>query len=146
MRDVYEREEWIHKAFRAQPGEEPEKLNVKDPKKDFQLGITYEYDMGDSWEHQIILMGRADARLHRTLGVEGDAPVICLSGEGHPCAEDCGSAPGWEDLKAAFKKQKAGKERKDWYKTVCWNGDPKGLDPYEWDILGVNDELQKIKP
>ena len=146
LRDVYEREEWIHKAFRAQPGEEPEKLNVKDPKKDFQLGITYEYDMGDSWEHQIILMGRADARLHRTLGVEGDAPVICLSGEGHPCAEDCGSAPGWEDLKAAFKKQKAGKERKDWYKTVCWNGDPKGLDPYEWDILGVNDELQKIKP
>ena len=146
LRDVYEREEWTHKPFRVEPGAEPEVLNVKDPKKDLQLGITYEYDMGDSWEHQIILMGRADAGLHRTLGVEGDAPVICLSGEGHPCAEDCGSAPGWEDLKAAFKKQKGGKERKDWYKTICLNGDPKGLDPYEWDILGVNDELQKIKP
>ena len=146
LRDVYEREEWTHKAYNAISGAEDEKLNVKHPKKDLRLGITYEYDMGDSWEHQIILMGRADPGLHRTFGVEGDVPVMCLGGEGHPCAEDCGSADGWEDLKAAFKKQKGSKERKDWYKTVCLNGDPKGLDPYEWDILGVNDELQKIKP
>ncbi|CAF9927753.1 MAG: hypothetical protein HETSPECPRED_006672 [Heterodermia speciosa] len=146
LRDVYERQEWTHKAHDAEPGAEPEKLNMEDAEKGLRLGITYEYDMGDGWEHQIILMGRADPGLHRTLGVEGDVAVVCLSGEGHPCAEDCGSAPGWEDLKAAFKKQKGDKGRKDWYKHVCLNGDPKGLDPYKWSILEVNDELQKIKP
>jgi hypothetical protein len=34
---------------------------------------------------------------------------------------------------------------KGWHKTSCANGDPKGLDPYKWDIFDVNDELAKIK-
>jgi hypothetical protein len=35
--------------------------------------------------------------------------------------------------------------KRKWYKTFCANGDPNGLDPYQWDILSVNDQLFKIK-
>jgi hypothetical protein len=28
---------------------------------------------------------------------------------------------------------------------MCANGDPKGLDSYKWDVLEMNDELQKKK-
>lgn len=108
--------------------------------------LTYEYDMGDSWEHQICVLGRADDHLGKTLGVnEFNQKLICVTGEGHACAEDCGGPPGWEDLKDTFKKTRGGdKYRKDWYKNVCLSGDKKGLDPYKWDILDVNARLADV--
>jgi hypothetical protein len=48
-------------------------------------------------------------------------------------------------LKAVFKKKGDASGKKAWYKTVCANGDPKGLDPWKWDIIDVNDGLSKIK-
>jgi hypothetical protein len=65
--------------------------------------------------------------------------------QGHPCAEDCGGSGGWESLKDAFKKKGDAEGRKKWYKQGCGNGDPKGLDPWKWDVFDVNDELAKIK-
>ncbi|KAL8860191.1 MAG: hypothetical protein Q9178_003455 [Gyalolechia marmorata] len=132
LRDVFERKEW--------ETEDGSKISG-------QIQVRYEYDMGDSWDHQIVLLGRAEKGLHNVLGGGGeDTPkVLCIGGEGHPCAEDCGSEPGWEDLKNAFKKQKGDKSRREWYKTMCANGDPKGLDPYKWDILDVNDQLMKVE-
>ena len=109
--------------------------------------LTYEYDMGDSWKHDIYVLGRADDHLGNTLGLreDGDQRILCISGEGHGCAEDCGSYPGWEDLKEAFKKTKGGdKERREWYKKYCLNGDPKGLDPHNWSILDVNAQLSEV--
>ena len=35
--------------------------------------------------------------------------------------------------------------RKAWYKESCANGDPKGLDPFKWSILDVNDDLAELK-
>ena len=35
--------------------------------------------------------------------------------------------------------------RKEWYKKYCANGDPKGLDPYKWSVVDVNDALAEIK-
>ncbi|KAI4270991.1 MAG: hypothetical protein LQ337_006324 [Flavoplaca oasis] len=129
--DVFERKEW-----ETEDG----------TKTTAQIQLRYEYDMGDGWDHQIVLLGRAEKGLHDVLGGGGDAPkILCIGGEGHPCAEDCGSAPGWEDLKDAFKKQKGDRSRREWYKTMCANGDPKGLDPYKWDILEVNDQLRTVE-
>ncbi|KAL8767605.1 MAG: hypothetical protein Q9209_005935 [Squamulea sp. 1 TL-2023] len=136
LRDVFEREEWEK--------EDGKKIKVSN-KPGAQLHLRYEYDIGDGWDHQINLLGRAEKNLHDVLGGPGAPAILCLGGEGHPCAEDCGSEPGWEDLKDAFKKSRGDKERKDWYKTVCANGDPKGLDPYRWDMFEVNDELAKVK-
>ena len=51
--------------------------------------MEYEYDFGDSWFHEITLIGREDAT----------DTFQCIDGEGHGCAEDVGSIKGWADLK-----------------------------------------------
>lgn len=114
---------------------------------EMKLGLEYEYDHGDGWTHQITLLGRADPGLHRAVGGSDAPAVLCLGGEGHPCAEDCGSAPGWEHLKEIFTKprKKDPDDLKDWYKTVCANGDPEGLNPWKWDIFQVNGQLARLK-
>jgi hypothetical protein len=107
-----------------------------------KVEVTYEYDHGDSWLHDITFLGRADPNLRKTLGVPDKLEAFCLGGEGHHAAEDCGSTPGWENLKNVFKKGRKDPEGlKKWYKTRCANGDPKGLDPYKWDMWDVNDAL-----
>lgn len=109
--------------------------------------LFWKYDMGDGWEHEVHLLGVEDASLRTTLGVAKDNVVACLSGEGHPCAEDVGGTGRWAELKKIF----ADPARPDpeklrrWYKGDCANGDPKGLDPYKWDMAKVNDELRNIK-
>lgn len=109
-----------------------------------QVVVTYEYDHGDSWEHEIRLLGRADPILRPSMLIPENMKAVCLSGEGHPCAEDCGGELGWEDLKRCFKGKKDPEGRRDWYKYTCANGDPKGLDPFRWDILEVNRRLLKM--
>lgn len=131
LKDVYEKKDWKDEDGKLVEADGP-------------LQLRYEYDMGDSWEHQITLLGRADQQLHESIGGPGAPRGLCLSGEGHPCAEDCGSAPGWKDLKATFKKVRGDKDLKEWYKKMCSNGDPKGLDPYKWSILDVNDGIGEL--
>lgn len=105
---------------------------LEDKEYNGRTTLTYEYDMGDGWEHEISVLGRADSHLGDALGVnEFNQKILCISGEGHGCAEDCGGPPGWENLKDTFKKARGGdKDLKDWYKNMCLNGDKKGLDPY----------------
>ena len=125
LADVYEKEEW----------------------KDKKLTMVYEYDMGDGWVHEIMLLGRADQHLGDALSINETSGqrIVVISGEGHGCAEDCGGLGGWEALKDAFAKTKGGdKELKDWYKRDCPNGDKKGLNPYQWDILDINDKLGEV--
>lgn len=109
--------------------------------------VQYEYDMGDGWEHSITFLGRAQPSMRKAMGILEDIQTLCLGGEGHPCAEDCGGPSGWQNLKEVFNKK--GKKDpdglKEWYRGDCDNGDPKGLDPYKWEILDVNDILQQIK-
>ncbi|KAF2666813.1 hypothetical protein BT63DRAFT_481285 [Microthyrium microscopicum] len=117
-----------------------------DTKYDGKIQVVYEYDHGDGWVHGIVFLGRADPSLRSVMNVPDDLEACCLGGEGHPAAEDCGGSSGWEYLKSVFKKGKKDPEGlKEWYKTTCTNGDPKGLDPYRWDMLDVNDGLTSVK-
>lgn len=106
--------------------------------------MMYEYDMGDGWEHEIILLGRADAALGKRMGIEQE--IVCVDGQGHGCAEDCGGAAGWEGLKEAFTKPRGDKSLKEWYMNTCANRDAEGLDPWKWDILKINEELSRVRP
>ncbi|KIW21994.1 uncharacterized protein PV07_12602 [Cladophialophora immunda] len=109
--------------------------------------LLYEYDHGDGWEHVITLVGIEDPGFRKAMMLEAEYDsALCFAGEGHPCAEDCGGEPGWEDLKQIFAKKgsRAKDGRKNWYKTYCANGDAEGLDPYRWDMLDVNAKLQNL--
>lgn len=43
--------------------------------------LCYEYDYGDSWEHDIVLLGREEPGMRKILQVPDDMPVICLDGQ-----------------------------------------------------------------
>ena len=120
LADVYEKPEWKDKTE-----------------------IDYEYDHGDSWKHQLILLGRATPGTNAQFGAPRDVTILCLWGEGHPAAEDVGGICGWEDLKDAFKRPRKAESREliEWYKGTCLNGNKK-LDPYEFDAMDVNDGFQ----
>jgi len=109
------------------------------------VDVSYTYDHGDSWEHSIEFLGRADRNLRRAASIPSDLTVACLGGEGHPCAEDCGGPGGWEHLKSLFKKRGDPEGLKAWYKTDCANGEKKGLDPWSWNMFTVNGTLSEYE-
>jgi Plasmid pRiA4b ORF-3-like protein len=107
--------------------------------------LKYDYDFGDGWIHDIVFLGTAPSDFRNAMHVPAFLPVFCISGEGHPCAEDCGGGAGWEDVKDAFRKPKSsrGSDLREWYNNECANGDAKGLDPYKWDVFDVNAALHE---
>jgi hypothetical protein len=81
----------------------------------------YEYDFGDSWEHEVAL----EKILHRKPG--SDYPV-CLAGERACPPEDCGGPLGYDDMLRILK-DPTHEEHKD---TVTWVGgsyDPERFEP-----------------
>lgn len=102
--------------------------------------LEYMYDFGDSWEHSVDLLGRAEEYISSNY-------IFCLSGEGAPVAEDCGGVDGWEGLKEAVTKYKEGKkldnDDKDlvqWFKKLR-KGD---LNIWDWDQVKVNQQLKSL--
>lgn len=121
LEDVYEKEGW--KA---------------------QVSIMYTYDFGDSWEHIFTLLGRATPGINKQVGAPEDVKVMCVSGQGHACAEDAGSVPGWEHLRECFEKPRSKDDgRREWYKTSCANGDPKGLKAWYFDTMECNGAIEE---
>ena len=96
------------------------RVTVKDT-NDFSLGqilmekgdrMKYEYDFGDSWEHEIWVKGIREY-------ASGETPdVIVVKGKGACPPEDCGGVWGYEDLlriHAKKRRSKEDKERLQWY-------------------------------
>lgn len=102
--------------------------------------VTYEYDFGDRWEHVITCNGREDATQQ----------FVCLSGQGHPCAEDCGGVGAWLELLAAFDAKNPTDEqmeRMQWYEECIGDEDSVGLYGnvrWKWDKDQVNEDLANI--
>lgn len=65
----------------------------------FRLGeltadrIFYEYDFGDSWEHEFVIE-------ERTTAADGAIYPVCVAGEGACPPEDCGGSYGFAEFKA----------------------------------------------
>ncbi len=131
LKDVFEKKEW-------EVASHPLSIESRSPRhvevRDGEVQMMYVYDMGDSWEHMIILLGRAPKRLHRVVGSGKIDAVIYLGGEGHPCAEDCGADPGWEELKEAFRKPRGDPELKKFAGRVSDSGEGR------WTIDAAIDE------
>lgn len=100
--------------------------------------IEYEYDFGDCWLHRITVIGRTAAT----------STFKCLDGEGRGVAEDCGSTPGWKDLKGAYRTTSPTQEQKDkrhWFENQATNRDRRGLGNgllMVWDKDAINANLR----
>jgi len=83
--------------------------------------ILYEYDFGDSWEHELVIE-------EHTTAAEGATYPVCVEGEGACPPEDCGGSPGFAEFKALL----AGPPSTEREEMLEWAGgeyDPSRFNP-----------------
>lgn len=92
--------------------------------------LTYEYDFGDSWEHEILLERvseeQPDARYPRVIGGKRACPP-----------EDVGGFPGYAEFRDVI-----GNPQHEEYATMLeWVGGP--FDAEHFDVISANDRLPR---
>jgi hypothetical protein len=88
----------------------------------------YLYDFGDSWEHEILV--------EKILPIEkGTRYPVCLAGKRACPPEDCGGAPGYENLLEALK-DPSHPEHEEMFEWL-----PGDFDSEKFDIKSINVEL-----
>jgi len=94
--------------------------------------ISYTYDFGDGWEHDIVLEKRLDP------GPEAHLPA-CTGGKGACPPEDCGGPWGYADVKATI--VDPGHEDHD--HMLDWLGleSAEEFDPAAFDLAEINEVL-----
>jgi hypothetical protein len=93
--------------------------------------FQYEYDMGDGWEHELIL----------EKAIEPDKNVsypACIDGKRACPPEDCGGIPGYEEFLKAILNPKHPEHES----MLEWIGE--AFDPEKFDINEVNESLKDI--
>jgi hypothetical protein len=97
---------------------------------------VYEYDFGDSWEHELVLEKRLAA-------AEFPGNPLCLEGAGACPPEDCGGVWGYSELLEACKNKgpKADPDDESYDERLDWLGDD--FDPAEFSLKEVNQTLKK---
>lgn len=93
--------------------------------------FLYEYDFGDSWEHEV-LVERVDT-IHPSLKF-----TVCIDGANACPPEDCGGAGGYADLLDAL--ANPAHEQHDEY--AMWLGAE--FDPTTFDLAKINAALQRL--
>ncbi|PPQ68417.1 hypothetical protein CVT26_006089 [Gymnopilus dilepis] len=79
--------------------------------------LTYVYDLGDYWEHELVFQGAKLAR--------ADRPIFSLA-QGCDPVEDCHGPMGWNDIKRAFLTPEASRTSNQKF-LLQWAADTSGL-------------------
>jgi hypothetical protein len=90
--------------------------------------FVYEYDFGDSWEHELLL----EKILEAEAGVNYPR---CLKGKRNCPPEDCGGVWGYAEFLEALQDP----ENPEYEEMLEWLDDD--FDPEEFDLEGVNEKL-----
>ena len=91
--------------------------------------FIYEYDFGDSWEHEVVA--------EKLLPIDPQAKYpVCLAGARACPPEDCGSFPGYMDILEALKAPKKTEEQQE---LLGWVGG--GYEPERFELEAVNQRL-----
>jgi len=93
--------------------------------------FSYEYDFGDSWEHELLL----EKILESEAGITYPR---CLKGKRACPPEDCGGVWGYEELLEVIQDP----ENPEHEDMLEWLGDD--FDPEEFDLDGVNRGLVRL--
>jgi hypothetical protein len=94
--------------------------------------FCYEYDFGDSWDHEVIV----ERFVRIPLGLKH---AVCVDGENACPPEDCGGTGGYAELLEVL--ADPGHEEHD--DLVSWVGG--SFDSTFFDLAGVNAALQQIR-
>ena len=98
--------------------------------------VSYTYDFGDDWEH--------DIKLEKVLAPDPAVVIpVCLTGKGACPPEDCGGAWGYADLKETI----ANPDHEEHKELLGWLGldDPSEFDPAEFSLDEVNARLRHVR-
>ncbi len=92
--------------------------------------LTYEYDFGDSWLHEV--------KVEKILPYDPSVVLpVCLAGERACPPEDCGSFPGYADVLRVLAKRKTDSEEDR--QLLNWLG---SYDSERFDLEAVNRQIQ----
>jgi hypothetical protein len=105
------------------------KIEISDLLKKEKDKIIYEYDFGDSWEHDIIL-----EKIDKT-GTNKNIPT-CLTGKNNCPPEDCGGIWGYSDMLEILKHP----DHEEYKEYVEWLGEE--FDPKYFDKNETNEMLK----
>ena len=94
-----------------------------------RTSFLYEYDMGDSWRHQITLLGT----------VEGEEKLACTAGARACPPEDCGGTMGYYALLVAL----SDPDHEDHDTMLEWVGGK--FDPHAFDVAAVDRALKRLR-
>jgi hypothetical protein len=118
------------------PPDPDNELGHLDERK-FRLGelttdrVFYEYDFGDSWEHELVIE-------EHTTAADGAIYPVCVAGEGACPPEDCGGSYGF----AEFKELLAGPRSTEREEMLEWVGGE--YDPSRFNLAAVNAAVAEI--
>ena len=87
--------------------------------------ISYEYDFGDSWEHELVIE-------EHTTAADGALYPACVAGEGACPPEDCGGSYGFAEFKALL----AGPPSAEREEMLEWAGGE--YDPSRFDLAAAS--------
>jgi len=94
--------------------------------------LVYEYDFGDSWNHEIML--------EKILAAEpGVRYPICITGKRATPPEDCGGVGGYEDLLRTIQDP----EHEEHESMLTWLGG--AFDPEAFNVADINKALRRIR-
>jgi hypothetical protein len=93
--------------------------------------FLYEYDMGDSWRHDITLLGTVE-------GKEGEK-IACTAGARACPPEDCGGVSGYYHLLEAL----ADPGHEDHDMLLEWVGSR--YDPEAFDVKAIDRALKRLR-
>jgi hypothetical protein len=101
------------------------KMKISDLLAKEKEKIIYEYDFGDSWEHEVIL--------EKVLPLDEKMKYpVCLAGEMNCPPEDCGGVWGYADILKILKHP----DHEEYESYMEWLGDD--FDPENFNIIEVN--------
>lgn len=106
------------------------KAMLQDVLPDVGSKCLYTYDMGDGWEHTIVLEEILDP-------VPGEKYPICITGKHNCPPEDCGGPWGYEELLKIL----TDPSHEDYEEMKEWVGEE--YDPNRFDCLEVNLDLPR---
>ena len=94
--------------------------------------FSYEYDFGDSWDHEVIV----EEFVRTPLGLKH---AVCLDGQNACPPEDCGGTGGYAELLEVL----ADPEHEEHDHLVNWVGGT--FDSTLFDLVAVNVALQHVR-